>query len=172
MVSFIIDDTHLRRLSPTARHELLKLLAADFSQLRTEFADRAWAPDKDMSYPLTPDEARVLIRGITDAGRKMLRVFARNFDGQIGRGEVQALMATTGHTDYEQLSQEVSGITQSLRSITGNYDAWLFNFRADDWVWDETSGTYAKGQYFISGPAILSLRQAFGIGTPAEATST
>lgn len=171
MVSFVIDESHLRRLSPSARQELLKLLAADAVQLRAEFAGRDWAPDRDLSYPLTPEEARILIRGISEAGRQMLRVFARSFDGEVGRGEVHALMEATGHDHYEQLSQEISATTQSLRSITGNYDAWLFNFRAEDWVWDEESRNYTRGQYFISGPAILSLRQAFGMGPASDRTA-
>lgn len=167
MAEFVINETHLRRLTPSARQELLRVLQEDFSQMRAEFSDRAWTPDRDISYPLTPEEARVLVRGVSEAARRMLRVFARNYDGEIGRGEVNELMQATGHTLYEQLSQEVSGVTQSLRSVSGNYDAWLFNFRAEDWVWDDATRSYSKGSYFISGTAIQSLRQAFGIAQSA-----
>jgi len=67
---------------------------------------------------------------------------------------------------YEQLGQEVSAITQRMHSATGNADAWLFNWHAKDWQWDEGKNTYVKGRYFISTPAIESLRSAFGIGSP------
>ena len=38
------------------------------------------------------------------------------------------------------------------------------NWHAKEWVWDEHENTYVRGRYFISGPAIESLRSAFSIG--------
>ncbi len=65
---------------------------------------------------------------------------------------------------YEELGQEVSAITQRMHGATGNTDAWLFNWHAKDWQWDEGKSTYVRGRYFISGPAIDALRSAFSIG--------
>jgi len=169
MTSFVIDETHLRRLSPSARHELLRLIATDVSELRAEFVTREWSADRDISYPLSAEEARVLIRGVTEAGRNVLKVIARNFDGERGHGEVGALLEATGCQTYQQLGTEIAGVTHSVRSITGNHDAWIFNFRAEDWIWDEATSTYTKGRYFISGAAIRSLRLAFGYEKASDA---
>ncbi len=51
-----------------------------------------------------------------------------------------------------------------MHGATGNPDAWLFNWHATDWQWDEETNTYVQGRYFIAGPAIDALRSAFGIG--------
>lgn len=165
MISFVIDETHLRRLSTNARNELLRVLQADLDEVRTQFHGEDWAPDRDMSYPLSLEEAKALVRGITGAGRDILRVFATNADGDIGYAELDELLRTTGYTDYEDLGQDISTITQSMRSVTGNGDGWLFNWRPDDWDWDESSSTYKRGAYFISGPAVETLREAFGMTT-------
>ena len=129
MTSFIIDESHLNRLSPKARQEVLAVLRADLDELEASFLDSEWAPDRDTSYPLTVEDARVLIRGVAGAGEELLRVFALNYDGETGRASLQDLLEATGHTDYQHLGQDISTITQSLRSITGNSDAWLFNWR-------------------------------------------
>jgi hypothetical protein len=52
--------------------------------------------------------------------------------------------------------------------VTGNTDAWLFNWHARDWEWDEEKATYSRGRYFIAGPAIRFLRTAFGIGNSGD----
>jgi len=163
MASFVIDDTHLSRLSPSARNELLRVIQADLDDVRDQFHAQDWAPDRDVSYPLSLEEAEALVRGISAAGRDILRVFAKNADGDVGYAELEELLTTTGYTDYEHLGQDISTITHSLRSVTGNGDGWLFNWRPDDWEWDETSNTYKRGAYFISGPAVGTLRKAFGM---------
>lgn len=163
MASFVIDDTHLSRLSLSARNELLRIIQADLDDLRAHFHGQDWAPDRDMSYPLSLEEAEALVRGITGAGRDILRVFAKNADGDVGYAELEELLTTTGYTDYEHLGQDISTITHSLRSVTGDSDGWLFNWRPDDWEWDEASNTYKRGAYFISGPAVGTLRKAFGM---------
>jgi hypothetical protein len=96
-------------------------------------------------------------------------VFARNFDGQIGHAGLEELLASGGYERYDDLGQEISRITRQLRGITQNGDAWLVNWRARDWHWDEASQTYTAGAFFISGAAVPSLREAFGIRSAAEA---
>ncbi len=64
MVSFIIDESHLRQLSAEARSELLQIIGAELADLKSELADRDWDPEGNTSYPLSADEARVLIRGL------------------------------------------------------------------------------------------------------------
>jgi hypothetical protein len=145
LVSFIIDENHLRQLSPEARSELLQIIGIELANLENELADRDWDPEGTRSYPLNADEARVLIRGLGQPAKSLLRTFCVNYDGK-------------------ELGHEISAITQRMHTATGNPDAWLFNWHARDWEWDEKKSTYAKGRYYISGPAITSLRTTFGIG--------
>jgi hypothetical protein len=169
MTGFYIDETHLQRLTPGARRELLDILSAEIADLKTSFRDLSWDPEDNVSYPLSEDEAIALIRSLDEPGRKILRVFARNFDGQIGHAELEELLAAGGYQSYDDLGQEISRITRQLRGITHNGDAWLVNWRARDWHWDEASQTYTAGAFFISGAAVPSLREAFGIRSTAEA---
>ena len=164
MTSFVIDESHLRQLSPEARNELLRLLGAEIADLKSEFADRGWDPESNQPYPLNADEAHALIRGLGQPAKNLLRTFCRHFDGQVGSSNLQEMLDAAGIESYEQLGHEVSTITQRMHSATGNPDAWLFNWHAQDWEWSEEEGTYVKGRYFIPGPAIDSLREAFGIG--------
>ena len=164
MVSFIIDEHHLRQLSPEARNELLQIIGVELADLRSEFTEGDWDPEGTRSYPLDAEEARVLIRGLGQPAKNLLRVFCLNYDGKTGTGELADLLHTAGIAGYEELGQEVSAITQRMHSATGNPNAWLFNWHARDWQWDEKNNTYAEGRYYISGPAIASLRAAFSIG--------
>lgn len=169
MINFVIDSNLLRSLSPTARRELVQLLRREVTQLYREIADLDWNPESDVSYPLSVEEARALIRGLPDASRRTLRFIARQYDGDEGRADVHQLMEVAGHEQYDQLGQEISSITLALRSVTGHSDAWLLNWHPEDWVWDEEQKTYTRGAYFISGVAVRSLRQAFGMSVPEQA---
>lgn len=169
MTGFYIDETHLHRLTPGARRELLDLLSAEISELKANYRDLGWDPEENASYPLTENEAVALIRSLDDAGRNVLRVFAHNVDGDVGHGELSALLKAGGFQRYEELGQEISRITRQLRGITQNNDAWLINWRARDWNWDESSQTYTSGAFYISGPGLVALREAFGIRETASA---
>ena len=164
MVSFVIDESHLRQLSPEACSELLNVIGAELADLEREYAGREWDPEENTSYPLTAEQARVLIRGLDTRAKRLLRGFCLNYDGNVGSSDLEQMLSTTGIEGYEDLGQELSAITQRMHSATGNTDAWLFNWHARDWQWDEEKNTYVEGRYFISGPAIRSLRKAFGIG--------
>ncbi len=100
---------------------------------------------------------------------RLLRAFCTDYDADdvVGRADIAALDEATGHDDYGALGREITTITQRLKNITDMHDAWLFNWRARDWVWDEATKTYLKGHYYISGPAIVALRHAFGIDNAA-----
>jgi hypothetical protein len=106
----------------------------------------------------------VLVRGLGQPAKGLLRTFCLNYDGKVGSGDLQEMLGSAGIEGYDELGHEVSAITQRMHSATGNPDAWLFNWHARDWHWDEHENTYVEGRYFISGPAIESLRAAFGIG--------
>jgi len=164
VVSFVIDENHLRQLSPEARNELLQILGIELADLRDEFADREWDPEGNKSYPLSAEEARLLIRGLAQPAKSLLRTFCLHYDGKVGSGELGDMLDSAGIDSYEQLGHEVSAVTQRMHSATGNADAWLFNWHAKDWHWDEGKNTYVQGRYYISTPAIDSLRIAFGIG--------
>ena len=164
MVSFIIDENHLRQLSAETRSELLQVIGAELADLKSEFADGEWDPEGNTSYPLSADEARVLIRGLGQPGKSLLRTFCVNYDGKVGSSKLEEMLNSAGIEGYEDLGQEVSAITQRMHGATGNTDAWLFNWHAKDWQWDDGKNTYVRGRYFISGPAIDALRSAFSIG--------
>jgi len=163
MARFVISDDDLRRLSPDACRELLDVLAANLADAQLSYTERAWNPDGNTSYPLSTAEAHTLIRSLSSPGRHLLRLIARHFDGSHGRAELDEMLAATRFESYQDLGQEVSSITQLLRSVTGNSDAWLFNWYAKDWDWDEEKEAYTRGAYFIAGKAVESLRVAFGL---------
>ena len=163
MTGFYIDESHLDLLSPGARREVLDVLSAQITDLKAEFRDLGWDPEENVSYPMSEEEAVALVRALDDAGRNVLRVFARNFDGHHGHGELTALLKAGGFGTYAELGQEISHITRRLRGIVQNNDAWLINWRSRDWNWDEATQTYTSGAFFISGPAVTALREAFGI---------
>ena len=164
MISFIIEESHLRKLSPEARSELLQVVGAELSELKSEFAGHEWDAEGNRSYPLNAEEARVLVRGLDNAAKSLLRTFCLNYDGKTGSADLQEMLGAAGIEGYDDLGHEVSAITQRMHSATQNPDAWLFNWHAKDWEWDEHENTYVRGRYFISGPAIESLRSAFSIG--------
>ena len=165
MTSFIVDENHLRQLSPGARSELLQVLGEEVAELRAEFAHQEWDPEGNTSYPLNEEQARILVRGLDASARDLLRSFCRNFDGKVGSGELEEMLRVTKHSGYEELGQDVAHITQRMHAATDNSDAWLFNWHARDWEWDEEKATYVRGRYYISSPAIVSLRAAFSIGS-------
>ena len=169
MVSFVIDEALLRKLSPEARREILDLVHDEADRLAEGANGLDWDPEGNTSYPLNDDEARRLIRGLVGRSRELLRVFCTDYDadGVVGRADIAALYEATGHKDYGALGREITTITQRLKNITDMRDVWLFNWRARDWVWDEANKTYLKGHYFISGQAIVALRHAFGIDNAA-----
>lgn len=164
MVSFVIDENHLRQLSPEARSELLNLIGAELADVEREYAGAEWDPEENTSYPLSAEEALALVRGLDARAKRLLRTFCLNYDGKVGSSDLDEMLSVTGIEGYDDLGQEISAITHRMHSATGNPDAWLFNWHARDWLWDEEKKTYAQGRYFISGPAISSLRKAFGIG--------
>ena len=168
MVSFIIDESHLRKLSAGTRNELLQVIGAELIELREEFADRDWDPEGNTSYPLSDEEARVLVRGLDHGAKNLLRTFCLNYDGKVGGADLQEMLGAAGIDGYDELSSKISLITQRMHSAAENPDAWLFNWHARDWEWDEHENTYVRGRLFISGPAIESLRRAFSIGQADE----
>lgn len=165
MASFLITDDHLRRLTPDARREVLTVLGEEIAAALARFESRQWDMDGGQSYPLSLDEAELLVRGMPEPSKQILRVFACNVDGEEGRAELGELLQATGFKHYQQLSQEIAWILLRLRTVTGNSDAWLFNWDQDDWIWDPRSETYSAGTYFISGPATQSLRSVLGVDT-------
>jgi len=163
MIAFLVDETHLARLSPAARRELLAIIGEEVARLTTDFGDDEWNPDGRESYPLTEAQAVMLIRGVGGPGVEVLRAIARGCDGEVGRADLDTLMRVSGFETYQDLGREINEITRLLRGATGHQNAWLFNWYAKDWEWDEDSQTYRRGAYFVSGPAVRALRRAFGI---------
>jgi len=169
VISFVIDESHLRALTPSARHEVLRLVRKDLDSLKRRLADIEWYPDRGQSYPLTAAQAETLLQTQPRQVQKALHVLVKDSDGELGSGRLQELIDATGYADPENLSQDFGALTQSLRSITGESQAWLINWDAASWQWSETEQRYVDGEYYINGPAVKSLRQAFGeVYEPAE----
>ncbi len=169
MISIVIDQAFLQALSHGARSEVLALLEKRIAELKKPLVEAQWRADRDESYPLSVEEAQKLIQSLPKPMQDGLRVFCRNFDGSVGRAGLAELMSATGFSDHADLSNATTAMTQSLRHITGNQDAWLLNWRSEDWEWNEAEQNYVKGEYFISGTAVESLKKAFGeIPAPTE----
>ena len=161
MISFILTEVHLRSLSPETRSEVLELIDAETKSMRDRLNRSEWSPERTQSYPLSLEEAHILLSNTPRAMRAALRIFCENFDGKVGRAELGALMEATACKDHEELNQVVTELLQSLQQVTGDREAWLLNWHADDWEWSDEEQCYVKGSYFISGTAINSLREAF-----------
>lgn len=162
MIGIVIDEAFLRALSPEARDEVLALAEERIAALRTPTARMQWRGDREESYPLSVEEARRLIDAQPEPMQDALRVFCGNYDGHFGRATLQELLSVAGFSDPDDLSKATTSLTQSLRHITGNHDAWLLNWRPEDWKWSEKKQRYTKGEYFISAKGIEPLRRAFG----------
>ena len=163
MATFLVEDRHLQRMSPSARRELLKILADDIADATTAYAGLDWNPDGTQSYPLTVEEARLLLAGMPEPAQSVMRTFAENYDGKRGTATMKQLLAATGHTKWENLGKQIAWIELRLRSVSGNPDAWMITWRQRDWNWDESHKTYTRGKYFISATAVDALREAFEI---------
>ncbi len=169
MISFVIDESHLRALTPSARHEILRLVRRDLDHLKERLADIEWYADRGQSYPLTAMQAETLLQTQSRAVQKALHVFVRNSDGEFGRATLDELVEATGYSNPEQISRDFGSLTQSLRSVTGETQAWLINWDPETWEWSESEQRYLTGEYYINGPAVFALRQAFGeVYEPAE----
>lgn len=162
MIGIVIDEAFLRALSPEAQDEVLELAEEQIATLRTPSAKTEWRADREESYPLSVEEATKLIQAQPAPMRDALRVFCSNYDGHFGRATLQELMAAAGFSESNDLSRATTALTQSLRHITGNHDAWLLNWRPEDWKWSEKKQCYTKGEYFISAKGVEPLKQAFG----------
>jgi hypothetical protein len=173
MVSLVISEEDFARLSPQTRRELLSFFgmverengegdAKPAPQATGQNAGQAWDPDGDTPYPLSPREAKELIRGLSPTSRAILKTFCQNSDGQVGRASLEELLEVSGHRDPQRLMKAIPGITRRLRTVTNNRDAWLLDWFDEDWERDDTAKTWSKGAYFIPAPAIQALCQAFG----------
>ena len=164
MHTFIVDHKLLQRLSPAARRELLVLLTDDLQETKAQFKDYNWDPEGQESYPLSVEEAQVLVSGMPDAAINALRVFIDNIDGDWGYATIEQLLEATGHSKYENVLRQLSWLLLRLRTVTGNPNAWLVNWHTKDWEWDEENKSYTKGRYFVSSDALMSLKEVLGEG--------
>ena len=159
MVGIVISDSDFGRLSPSTQQELLTLLQG---------GEGFGALDQDMlegeeAFPLAPREAKELLRGIAPQSKAILRQFCENVRNGTGWATIDELMTASGHDSPAGLMKAMPAITRRLRTVTGNKEAWIFDWYDEDWEWDRDRRTWAKGLYFIPSPAIQSLRQAFGM---------
>ena len=164
MLRLILDETHLERLSPASRREVLSLIADDVRQAQKSYVERDWNPDGDHSFPLSVEEARLLVAGMPEHATAVINLFVDNFDGERCAATLAELQASTGHTNAENVGKLISWIQHRVTTVTGDQDAWLVNWRTEDWIWDEDNERYTDGIYFIDTSAALALREALQAG--------
>lgn len=173
MVSLVISEEDFARLSPDTRRELLSFFGMEERLTGNggakpapghagHTAGQAWNPEGDTPYPLSPREAKELIRGLSPSSRAILKAFCQHSDGKLGRASLEELLAVSGHSEPQRLMKAIPGITRRLRTVTNNREAWLIDWFDEDWEWDDAAKSWTKGAYFIPAPAIQALRQAFG----------
>ena len=158
MALFIIDEDQLQKLSPAARRELMSVLESDFQETRKYYDDSDWDPEGVDSYPLSIEEAGVLVNGMPEPARKALTVFVENIDEGRGYANLAQLLDVTGHSKAENINRQLAWILLRVRSVTGNPDAWLVNWHMRDWTWSDDQQSYTDGKYFITEPALSALR--------------
>lgn len=171
MAGIVISENDFARLSAPTQQELLGLLqsgvdsAADQDALEDTMPRPpvTWDPEGEEAFPLAPREAKELLRGIAPQSKAILRSFCENLRNGTGWATIEELMTASGHDSPQGLMKAMPAITRRLRTVTGNKEAWIFDWYDEDWEWDRDRKTWAKGLYFIPSPAILSLRQAFGM---------
>lgn len=171
MPGFVLFEQDFARLSPETKKELFALFGMEGRFAENATADilepaqpsaPTWDANGGTAYPLSLGEAKELIRGLSETSRKMLRVFCQNSDSEVGRATLEELLRASGHVDAEHLRKAIPGITRRLRTITRHPQAWIFDWRDEDWEWDAVKKTWARGAYHIPQPAIRVLCQAFG----------
>lgn len=160
MVRLILDETHLERLSPATRREILNLIADDVHAAQKIFIDRDWDREGDKSYPLSVEEAHFLITGMPEYATAVIKLFVANFDGERAVATLAELREITGHSKSENVLKLILWIQHRVTTVTGDADAWVVNWRGEDWVWDEETSRYTEGNYFIDTAAALALREA------------
>ena len=101
-----------------------------------------------------------MLKGMPEHGTAVIEIFVRNFDGERGTASMAELLETTGHTKLESIGKLISWIQLRVSTVTGDPEAWLVNWRAEDWIWDEQDNKYTDGFYFIGATAALALREA------------
>ena len=159
MALFIIDEDQLQALSPATRRELMNVLEYDFQETRKYYDDSDWDPEGLDSYPLSIEEAEVLVSGIPESARKALKVFVDNIDDDRGYANLAQLLDATGHSKVENINRQLAWILLRVRSVTGNPDAWIVNWHMRDWTWSDDRQSYIDGKYFITEPALSALRE-------------
>ena len=63
-----------------------------------------------------------MLAGLSEDATNVIKLFIDNFDGQRGTATIKQRLAATGDPD-----------------------AWLVNWRAEDWVWGEQESHYTDG---------------------------
>ena len=158
-MQIVLDASDLRRLSPFARSELLRLFQADgAASVPTRVVNKKgfrWR----VPYDLTPELARKLMRGVGQDARKRLQLFAR--DG--GRATMRELLAVTRDADLHVLSAFEGALTRKLRRLVGDDEkiVSLIMWDYDAEKWDPEHKTLLDGVYYVSPATVQAFRQVF-----------
>jgi hypothetical protein len=105
-------------------------------------------------------EARILLAGLPENATNVVKSFIDNFDGERGTATIKQLLTATGHSKAENVGKLVAWLQLRVRAATGDPDAWLVNWRAEDWIWDEQENHYTDGIYYIDSDAALAIKEA------------
>ena len=102
----------------------------------------------------------MLVNGMPDSARSALQVFVDHVDNDRGYANLAQLLEAMGHSKAENISRQLAWILLRVRTVTGNSDAWLVNWHMSDWTWSDDRQSYIDGKYFITEPALSTLRDA------------
>jgi hypothetical protein len=158
-MQIVLEPADLKRLSATAREEVLRLVRGEEASPPTPKPNKKgfrWrAP-----YDLTPDLARKLVRGIGEESRRRLALFAR----EGGRASMQELLAVTKESDLHVLSAFEGALTRKLRRLVGDDEkiVSLIMWDYDSERWDSTHTRLLDGTYYVSEATSRALRRVLG----------
>ena len=162
-MQILIDQSDLKRMSPSTRGELLRILQGD--------AGAAAPPSPGAKgfrwrtpYDLTPELARKLLRGIGAEATKRLELFARKG----GRVTMRELLAACRDEDLHALTAFEGHVTRKLRRLVGddNNIVSLIMWDYDAETWDAAHKNLVDGVYYVSEATTRALRQVLKIAPP------
>ena len=159
-MQILIDQSDLKRMSPSTRGELLRILQGD--------AGAAAPPSPGAKgfrwrtpYDLTPELTRKLLRGIGAEATKRLELFARKG----GRVTMRELLAVCRDEDLHALTAFEGHVTRKLRRLVGdeNNIASLIMWDYDAETWDAAHKNLVDGVYYMSEATTRALRKYFKV---------
>ena len=160
-MQIVIEKSDFRRLSASARREILEVLGGvDSASAQTQAKKRESLLWRE-PYDLSPELASRLIHGLAEPHKTRLRLFAKK------RGKVRQkeLLAATHDSDMRVLSHFQAVLSRRLRRLVHDPEKRLhligWDFEATKWNADHTE--IEDGVYYVTERTAATLREHFGL---------